>query len=206
MAISIVEMVQILGLVVVFGVVCLFFIFIKAFNVKCVIYEQGAMGSMKLVNKRAKKKQALDGNNSLQFMLSKEKMPLPPADFFFSINKGVYHLNLYRDKNGQLHPVKVRVDTDNKLHLVPDDRDVRAWYVNEQAKINAAYNKPSTLQQLLPVIVIGGSLAFAVAVIVISGHYYTESMSRLAGTVGGQLGEVSQALKTLPTMVPPPTP
>jgi len=179
------------------------------FNVKVTIYEQVSLG-IKVTNKKARKKIGLDGNESLMFLFSKELMPLPPGDFFFPIDKKKYALSVYRDRNGQLHPIKLRFDESNKAHMIADDRDVRAWYINQQAKINAAYNKPTNLQQVIGAIIIGGALAFALATVVISGHYYTETMSRLAGSVGGQLGELTTALKTLPTAVPtsglPPTP
>lgn len=198
-------MVQIGLLLIVLTIGAIVVVMMSMFNVKVTIYEQVSLG-IKVTQKKARKKVGLDGNQSLMFLFSKELMPLPPGDFFFPIDKKKYALSVYRDRNGQLHPIKLRFDQDNKAHMVSDDRDVRAWYINQQAKINAAYNKPTQWQNIATVLMIGGAMAFALAVVVVAGHYYTQLMQNLAGGVGGQLSELTQALHTLPTSVPTPSP
>lgn len=200
-------MVQIGLLLIVLTIGGIVVVMMSMFNVKVTIYEQVSLG-IKVTQKKARKKIGLDGLESLMFLFTKEKMPLPPGDFFFPIDKKKYALSVYRDKNGQLHPIKLRFDQDNKAHMVPDDRDVRAWYINQQAKINAAYNKPSNWQQIASVIMIGGAMAFALAVIVIMGKYYLDGMQVAGSAMTGAAETFKQAMQTLPTSIPtpPPTP
>lgn len=172
-----------------------------SFRIKAVIIEQTGLG-VKVSTVKAKKVEGL-GNSKLAFVFSTKSLALPAGDYFFPTGKNNYMIFLYKDKNQNFKPMSLRFETDSKNPLlVPDEADMRDWFVNQVMQARSAYQTLDKWSKIAPVFIIGGVIAFAALILIIYGKYYTEGVSRDASAMMSSMQDLSMSMKTLSNVYP----
>lgn len=172
-----------------------------SFKVRAIIIEQTGLG-VKVTTVKAKKIESL-GNTKLAFVFSNRKIALPAGDYFFPTGKNNYMIFLYKDKNQNLVPMGLRFDTENKNPLlVPDEADMRDWFVNQVVSARTAYQTLDKWSKIAPIFILGGVIAFAALILIIYGKYYTEGVSRDASAMMSSMQDLSASMRTLSNVYP----
>lgn len=171
------------------------------FKVRAIIVEQTGLG-VKCSQVKAKKIESL-GNTKLAFVFSSRKIALPAGDYFFPTGKNNYLIFLYKDKNQNLVPMGLRFDATNKNPLlVPDEADMRDWFVNQVVSARSAYQTLDKWSKIAPIFILGGVIAFCALILIIYGKYYTEGVSKDASAMMSSMQDLSSSMKTLSNVYP----
>jgi len=173
----------------------------KSFKVRAIIFEQTGLG-VKVNIRKAKKVEGL-GNSKLAFVFSSKSIALPAGDYFFPTGKDTYLISLYKDKNNNFKPMSLRFETDTKNPLlVPDEADMRDWFVNQVMQARSAYQTLDKWSKIAPIFILGGVIVFATMILIIYGHYYFEGIKTGASAMNSGMNDLTRSLQTLANVYP----
>lgn len=192
------------------AVLVLIVLLTKMFNGTAIIHEQVGLG-MKVSFMKCRKQINLAGGSKLKFRGNKYICQLPAGDFFFPMQNNKFIIHMWKDRNGQMHPMKLRFDEQKNTFLVPDMEDIRFWQSVALKETEEIYRNKTGWEKIAPYVAIAGTLAFVAFAMILTMYYYGQWMDHISGQVGGSMQNLADALHTVASTsraggVVPPTP